>query len=78
MAAAFSAYREFGWFVLRFPHIFGVPAKGPEPFVYLVPRLADGKDLACAIERLFGDPRAAYLRVHFAPPGCYAVRIERA
>jgi hypothetical protein len=40
--------------------------------------LADGKDLEAAIERLFADPRAAYLHVHFAAPGCYAARIERA
>jgi Protein of unknown function (DUF1203) len=40
--------------------------------------LADGKDLEGAIERLFADPRAAYLHVHFAAPGCYAAHIERA
>jgi hypothetical protein len=40
--------------------------------------LADGKDLEAAIERLFADLRAAYLHVHFAAPGCYAARIERA
>jgi hypothetical protein len=40
--------------------------------------LADGKELEGAIERLFTDPRAAYLHVHFAAPGCYAARVERA
>jgi Protein of unknown function (DUF1203) len=40
--------------------------------------LTDGKDMEDAIERLFADPRAAYLHVHFAAPGCYAARIERA
>jgi Protein of unknown function (DUF1203) len=40
--------------------------------------LADGQKLEAAIERLFADPRAAYLHVHFAAPGCYAARIERA
>jgi hypothetical protein len=39
--------------------------------------LADGKALEGAIERLFADPRANYLHVHFAAPGCYAARIER-
>jgi hypothetical protein len=39
--------------------------------------LADGKELETAIERLFADPRAAYLHVHFAAPGCYAARIAR-
>jgi Protein of unknown function (DUF1203) len=40
--------------------------------------LADGAELESAISRLFADPRAAYLHVHFAAPGCYAARIERA
>jgi hypothetical protein len=40
--------------------------------------LIDGGKLEDAIERLFGEPRAAYLHVHFAAPGCYAARIERA
>ncbi len=31
-----------------------------------------------AIARLFADVRATYLHVHFAAPGCYAARIERA
>jgi hypothetical protein len=40
--------------------------------------LADGKELERAIARQFADPRAAYLHVHFAAPGCYAARVERA
>jgi Protein of unknown function (DUF1203) len=40
--------------------------------------LIDGGKLEEAIERLFADPRAAYLHVHFAAPGCYVARIERA
>jgi hypothetical protein len=40
--------------------------------------LAEGRDLEGAIERLFNDPRAAYLHVHFAAPGCYAALVERA
>jgi hypothetical protein len=40
--------------------------------------LVEGRDLAGAIERLFTDPRAAYLHLHFAAPGCYAARVERA
>ena len=31
-----------------------------------------------AIERLFAEPRAAYLHLHYAAPGCYAARVERA
>ena len=40
--------------------------------------LVDGTKLEDAIGRLFADPRAIYLHVHFAAPGCYAARIERA
>lgn len=40
--------------------------------------LVDGRELEAAIERLFADPRAAYLHVHFAAPGCYAARVDRA
>ena len=40
--------------------------------------LVDGSKLEGVIERLFADPRAAYLHAHFAAPGCYAARIERA
>jgi Protein of unknown function (DUF1203) len=40
--------------------------------------LIDGGRLEEAIDRLFADPRAAYLHVHFAAPGCYVARIERA
>jgi hypothetical protein len=40
--------------------------------------LAEGAQLEDAIARLSSDPRAAYLHAHFAAPGCYAARIERA
>ena len=40
--------------------------------------LVDGDQLEAAIERLFADLRAAYLHVHYAAPGCYAARIDRA
>ncbi len=40
--------------------------------------LIDGVKLEEAIERLLADPCAAYLHVHFAAPGCYAARVERA
>src|SRR5579884_336069 len=40
--------------------------------------LVDGRQLEAAIERLFADPRAAYLHIHFAAPGCYAALVERA
>jgi hypothetical protein len=39
--------------------------------------LVDGQKLESAIERLFADPKAAYVHVHYAAPGCYAARIDR-
>lgn len=39
--------------------------------------LVEGQNLESAIERQFADPRAAYLHIHFAAPGCYAARIDR-
>jgi hypothetical protein len=40
--------------------------------------LIEGNDLEAAIDRLLADPRAIYLHVHFAAPGCYAARVDRA
>jgi hypothetical protein len=40
--------------------------------------LIEGRGLEDAIGRLFADPKAAYLHVHYAAPGCYAARIDRA
>jgi hypothetical protein len=40
--------------------------------------LVDGKELEAAIAQLFADTRAAYLHIHFASPGCYAARVDRA
>jgi len=40
--------------------------------------LVEGARLEAAIERLQAKPRAAYLHIHFAAPGCYAARVERA
>jgi hypothetical protein len=40
--------------------------------------LIEGRDLEAAIERLFAEPRAAYLHLHYAAPGCYAARVDRA
>ena len=30
-----------------------------------------------AIERMFDNPRVAYLHLHNAKPGCYAARVDR-
>jgi uncharacterized protein DUF1203 len=40
--------------------------------------LSEGRVLEAAIEKLFANPDAAYLHIHFAAPGCYAARVERA
>ncbi len=40
--------------------------------------LVDGHELETAIDQLFANPSAAYLHVHYAAPGCYAARVERA
>jgi hypothetical protein len=40
--------------------------------------LIEGEKVESAIGGLFANPRAAYLHVHFAAPGCYAARIDRA
>ena len=40
--------------------------------------LTDGRELESVIGKLLGNPKAEYLHVHFAAPGCYAARVERA
>ena len=40
--------------------------------------LVDGRHLIAGLERLLADPRAAYVHIHFAAPGCYAARATRA
>jgi len=40
--------------------------------------LTDGKAAAPLIETMFTNPKVAYLHAHYAKPGCYAARIDRA
>jgi hypothetical protein len=40
--------------------------------------LIDGRELEGSIGKLLANPRTSYLHVHFAAPGCYAARIDRA
>jgi len=40
--------------------------------------LAEGRAIEAAIARHLANPRAAYLHLHFAAPGCYAARVVRA
>jgi hypothetical protein len=40
--------------------------------------VVEGGDAESVIERLFDDPEVAYIHAHYAKPGCYAARIDRA
>jgi len=40
--------------------------------------VCDGRELEATIQRLFSNSAVAYLHAHYAKPGCYAARIERA
>lgn len=40
--------------------------------------VVEGTALEAALQPLFADARTAYVHAHFARPGCYAARIERA
>src|SRR5438477_6835786 len=40
--------------------------------------LVEGPQLETAIERLFALSGTAYLHLHYAAPGCYAAKVERA
>lgn len=37
-----------------------------------------GTEVEAAIEALFAIERTAYIHIHYAKPGCYACRVERA
>ena len=39
--------------------------------------VVEGTDAERVIERLFDDPRVAYIHAHSARPGCYLARIDR-
>ena len=40
--------------------------------------IAQGTDLEGLIERLFASAHTHYVHAHYAKPGCFAARIERA
>lgn len=40
--------------------------------------VAPGSELEPLVARLFSDPRARYLHIHYARQGCYAARVDRA
>lgn len=39
--------------------------------------VAQGREVAAAIERLLGDNAVAYLHLHNAPQGCFSCRVDR-
>jgi Protein of unknown function (DUF1203) len=41
-------------------------------------RLVDGREVEPVIEQLLTPSNVAYLHIHFAAPGCYAAKVERA
>ena len=40
--------------------------------------VVEGREAEPLIERLLADPAVAYIHAHYARPGCYAARIDRA
>jgi hypothetical protein len=40
--------------------------------------LCPGAQLEAPIERLLRQPATAYLHLHYAKPGCFACRVDRA
>ena len=40
--------------------------------------VVDGTEAEQLIERQFANPQVAYIHAHYARPGCYAARIDRA
>jgi hypothetical protein len=40
--------------------------------------VTDGKALETQIDKFFADGKVAYLHLHYARPGCYAARVDRA
>lgn len=40
--------------------------------------VTDGKALEAVIDRFFADKTVAYIHLHYARPGCYAARVDRA
>ena len=40
--------------------------------------LTSGREVEAAVERLLENPAIAYIHAHYARPGCYAARIDRA
>ena len=46
--------------------------------LYELGDVSDGREVEPLIERALADPRADYLNIHTARPGCFLCRVERA
>ncbi|MEJ0046342.1 MAG: DUF1203 domain-containing protein [Rhodospirillales bacterium] len=44
----------------------------------LAAEIAEGTDLERPITAMLDNPEITYLHLHFAKPGCYAARVDRA
>jgi hypothetical protein len=40
--------------------------------------VVDGRELETCVSRILGRPAVAYAHIHFARPGCFACRVDRA
>lgn len=40
--------------------------------------LVDGAEAGALVERIFANPKVAYIHAHYARRGCYAALFERA
>jgi Protein of unknown function (DUF1203) len=40
--------------------------------------VVEGRQIEMLLDRLLGNSRVSYLHVHYARPGCYACRVDRA
>jgi hypothetical protein len=40
--------------------------------------VVDGREVDVVLARMFADEQVSYVHVHFARPGCYACRVDRA
>ncbi len=54
------------------------PYRASHTVFVLEGEVCDGRELDSTIHKLLANPQIAYLHAHYAKPGCYAARIERA
>jgi hypothetical protein len=57
--------------------LLSVRGYGPEGWIEFA-EVIEGRDLEATIARAFKSPGVEYLHLHFARPGCYLCRVDRA